>query len=951
MRPDKKNPISFLIFNRNTYLVISGLIVSMFALGQESFTTERMIECEQGTLKGSMQKYTGGDASGGIYVMNHYTVTKRLDDPDLQALPDVSYSIDIPSAGDYFLWLRVRVPVSGNKVFGKYLSIYIGTDNSNYNSCIVTVNKSWEWQRVTNLRLKPGKHTLDFKHKDFGFGIDELFLTATGSDLSGLGMNPGREEILKVNRNIMTPITYPPLTEKDGLGLNFPKPPAEHPRLFLRARDIQGLKEKAMNPLMKMAWDKIVAASKEQTDGMLDAPADGLANFTMKTINAIEAKALMYVLYKDKTSGRNAVEAMINFFNTVKFNPSTSDIYRLYGRFMLSGAMVYDWCYDLLTNEEKSVLIGWMETMAAGMEIGGPAIKQGSVTGHASEFQLMRDIMAVAISTYDEKKDMYMLAAGRFFKYWVPVRAFFYPAAYHHQGVAYGGYRFMCELYATALFDRMGFPEIFGKEQKNVPYFALYNRRPDGQIMRDGDDYVSKTTESYWSRNGASDVICASIFKDPVIMGEAMREIKEFGSSGDYLFDFLLADPSLKPLPVDKLPLSRYFPGPLGAMVARTSWESGKKSSTAVVVMKLGEYQFSNHQHLDCGNFQFYYKGALVSEGGYYDAYGSDHDYSYNKRTIAHNSILVNDPDEHFSRLDVNDGGQRFPNGGNEPADLEVLISKGYKVGDLMAHQVGPDHVKPEFTYLKGDLTNAYTTKVQQFQRSFVFLNLNSKEHPAVLVVFDRVTSSNKSFKKTWLLHCIEEPVIKGTNTTIARTQKDYSGKLINTTLLPESENMVISKVGGPGHESEVMGINHPARSLPDPLTTSDESGSWRIEVSPKDASVNDLFLNVMQVMDNSTNILPLTTNKIISDKMVGTEIADRVVLFSKTGDKLGENIDFTLSGSGKLKVLITDLKDGFWKLEKPGENAKEEYQVTKDGSTLYFSGKAGKYKLTRSDK
>lgn len=952
MNHDRKKSYSFFMSKSFIFFLLTGLFTQLYCEVNGQFAAEDMIESELGKINGPIDIYSRSDASGGSCVMNFYTVTRRLEDPDLQELPDVSYTIDIPATGDYSLWLRVMVPLApSNKVFGQHLSIYIGIDNSDYNPCIVKVNKGWEWQRLTGIRLKQGKHTLDIKHKDFGFGIDQLFLTATGSDLSKLGMNPGREDILKANRNIITTITYPPLKEADGLGLNFPLPPAEHPRLFFRERDTKGLIGKTENPLMKTVWNKIISGSKMETNGLLDAPVDGHANFSMSIVNAIEAKALMYALYNDKTLGRNSIEAMLNFFNTVKFNPSNGDIYRIYGRFMLAGAVVYDWCYDLLSDDEKTAFIGWIETMAEGMEMGWPVIKQGAVSGHAAEFQLMRDILAAGIATYDEKKEMYMLAAGRFFKDYVSVRAFYYAAGYHHQGMSYGGYRFNAELYSTALFDRMGYPSIFGEDQKKVPYFALYTRRPDGQLMRDGDDLNSKGTNPYFSSYGLCDLLCASLFKDPVIMGEAFRQIKEVGSGEDFVFDFLLTDPLVIPEKVDGLPLSRYFPGPLGAMVARTGWESGENSPAAVAVMRLGEYQFNNHQHLDAGNFQFYYKGALASEGGMYDAYGTDHDNNYNKRSIGHNTILVFDPAEKFWRNNTaNDGGQNYPNNGRYPSDLNDLLNSGFKVSGILAHEAGPDPVKPEFTYLKGDLSKAYTSKVQLFQRSFAFLNLEDNEHPAVLIVFDRVISSDKSFKKTWLLHCIEEPGIEGVNSTITRTQNDYNGRMINTTLLPAKENVIISKIGGPGHEFEYQGINHAARNvrgLPDPLKTSDESGSWRIEVSPKEPSLNDTFLNIMQVMDNSGNIHPLTAKNIVSEKLAGTEIADRVVLFSKSGEKLTDRFDLKLSGTGNLKILIADLKEGYWKVTGPDVSGKE-YQVTQEGGVLYFQGKAGKYSFSR---
>lgn len=912
------------------------------------FRVDQCIEAESGEINGPIRVYALQEASGGKFIRNHYSTSKRLNDPDQQESSDVSYTVDIPKDGNYHIWFYSKAPVIHNVVFGKYLTLYIGSDCSNYNLCTVNLSKKWGWQRITNLRLKKGLRTIDFKHNDWNIGIDQIYITSTGSDLSALGPNPSKEEILKANFNASTPITYPEWTEKDGANLNFPVPPSEHPRLFLREHDIADLKAKVNNPLMGRVWEKILAGSKEPVSGMLDAPVDGAGNYSRETINAIEAKALMYVLYKDKAVGRNSIDAMINFFRTVKFNPSTGDISRIYGRIILTASVVYDWCYDLLTKEEKTMMIGWIETMASRMEIGWPVIKQrGVVTGHQSELQMMRDLMAGGIATYDEKKEMYMLAAGRFFKDYISVRKFFYPGGFHHQGSSYGGFRFLSEIYATALFDRMGYPNIFGKEQQNVPYYAFYTRRPDGQLMRDGDNYVTKRKEHYWSEYGEADLISASLFKDPVIMGEAMRELDGFDGSHDYLFDFILCDPLIIPKPADTQPLSRYFPSPLGAMVVRTGWDSGKNSSAVVATMKIGEYYFGNHQHLDAGSFQLYYKGALASEAGCYDSYGSLHDVNYHKRTVAHNSILVFDPEERFPGNRANDGGQRFPNDGKVPDNLQTIINKGYKTGKTVAHQFGPDPVNPEYTYIKGDLTMAYTDKIKQFQRSFVFLNLNDNNHPAALIVFDKVVSSDKNFKKSWLLHCIEEPDIDGINTTITRTQKGYNGKLVNTTLYPTDDNLQVTKVGEPGHEFKVQGINYAPAKLSDPNTTSDESGSWRIEVSPIKPEEQNLFLNAMQIMDNIDGPTPLKTERIFSDQLTGAKIADRVVLFNRDGNNLNSKVMVNLIGDQIYKVLVTDLEKGTWRVEKIGEKKIAEYEVSDEGGALYFKGSKGKYVLS----
>jgi heparin/heparan-sulfate lyase len=54
----------------------------------------------------------------------------------------------------------------------------------------------------------------------------------------------------------------------------------------------------------------------------------------------------------------------------------------------------------------------------------------------------------------------------------------------------------------------------------------------------------------------------------------------------------------------------------------------------------------------------------------------------------------------------------------------------------------------PEYTYLKGDITRAYSEKVRQVVRSFVFLNLRNARVPAALVLFDRVVAADPALRK-----------------------------------------------------------------------------------------------------------------------------------------------------------------------------------------------------------
>lgn len=766
--------------------------------------------------------------------------------------------------------------------------------------------------------------------------------------------NANAQKSIIADTNVTIKIAYPPLTEKEGKGLQIPTPPTEHPRLFLIKKDIPVLKDKLKNPFFKDCRELIIQAADFSTDGLLKRDALRQNNDN-KVRDAIEAKALLYVLENDVVYGKQAVAALLNYYATLMLDATIADGTRERGRAVVTGAMVYDWCYPLLSSAEKEILIKRMETLAAGMEIKWPKLIQGSVTGHGTEAQLSRDMLSCGVATYNEKPEIYNRVAGRIFAEFIPARFFFYPASYHHQGSAYGPYRYFWDIWATLIFDKMGHPHIFGAEAAKGLYYFMYTRRPDGQLLRNGDDYNELFTPfgKYWKIGGHAFGYAGSYYKDAFLVNEIIRE-KQFAKGGDYLFDFLfLDDTNIKKVYKTSLPLTRYFKEPFGAMVARTGWDEGLHSNAVVAEMKVGVYNFVNHQHLDAGSFQLYYKGPLAVQSGIYQGttggYGSEHFKNYSQRTIAHNTMLFYDSSQKFllhNKEVLNDGGQFYPNNGNEAKTLKDILEKNYKTGEVLAHAYGPDSSKPEYSYLKGEIAPAYGTKVKSFCRSFVFLNFGKSTTPAALIIFDRVITANKDFKKYWLLHCVQEPVIDGNHTVIQRTEKGYNGRMINTTLLPVAQNLIIEKLGGAGNEFSVFGKNFP-QSLVNEDANSADSAMWRIEVSPKTPATNDLFLNVMQVRDVADTGRWMPVQKMETNFFTGLKIGDRIALFSKNGTPATDHVSLAITGNDTFKVLIVDVQEGTWKIEAKGQK-QFAVQVNNQSKSLYFTGPAGVYKLSR---
>lgn len=717
-------------------------------------------------------------------------------------------------------------------------------------------------------------------------------------------------------------------------GIRIPVPPMEHPRLYLRAEHVAQLPQRLKEPVLAPAVERMQDYAGRSPQWR------------------VEWDALQYLATRDAGLGRATIEAALPLLLKCELADKL-DACRETGRMMVTGAVVYDWCYGLLTPEEKQSFVRELVRLAKTQECGYPPTGQGSVTGHSSEAMIMRDMLSAGIAIYDEFPEMYRLAAGRFFREHLPARNWLYGGHAYHQGDSYGPHRFSWDTYPLWIFDRLGAGNVYNPEQRFVPYLWIYATRPDGQRLRAGDTFAHSAPRGRPWDQYIGTLLTASYYGDGILLDQFRRQ----GGSGgnETIFEVLWRDTRLQPKSIESLPLSRYFGSPFGWMVARTSWGQ----DAVVAEMKINEYNFVNHQHLDAGAFQIYCRGPLAMDSGLYSgssgAYGSPHCLNYYWRTIAHNSLLVYDPNEDFGRRGYgNDGGQRLPNGRSEARNLDVLLKpeNGYRTGKILSHGFGPDPQRPAFTLLQGDITLAYSKKVRQVTRSFVFLNLGDAEVPAAMVVLDRVVGADPAFRKYWLLHTLEEPRVDSASAVAECTQYGNHGRLTLDVLLPATTNLALDKVGGPGREFWVFGTNY--ANDPDPQRFqrgSMEPGAWRIEVSPKTAAAEDLFLTAMQVTDCRSParrpVRGLDAGERVGCTIEGPD-ATWVVLMRKDSQRSAESVEISVPGNRIGRVLVTDLTPGRWQARRGESSEIRDLTVERDSGAAWLEGPAGRWTLSR---
>ena len=341
----------------------------------------------------------------------------------------------------------------------------------------------------------------------------------------------------------------------------------------------------------------------------------------------------------------------------------------------------------------------------------------------------------------------------------------------------------------------------------------------------------------------------------------------------------------------ESMPLGRHFGG-VGQVVARSGWGP----EDVVAVFKSGNaYTPGTHYHADENSFVIDRGGSLAIDSGAYDG-AIPHYGAYFTRSVAHNTVTVTKPGERF-RGPGNDGGQI----GGTWMQLEGQQYDSSQYGMHLRPPLQLDGVvafetNARYTYAAGDATRAYSAdKLSRFTRQFVHLQ------PDIILVFDRITSSDPGYEKRWLLHSIDEPELRGTTAVVSHLK----GKLFSQTLLPADAR--VTKLGGPGKEFFSDGQNYPLKD-----THGDkETGSWRIEVFPGGPRKDDAFLHYMYVTDATATSAPKATLSDSADRcvvQVTSGARSFVVTFNKTG-VLGGHVRIDGAGASLTQDLTSKVQ------------------------------------------
>lgn len=716
-------------------------------------------------------------------------------------------------------------------------------------------------------------------------------------------------------------------------------PPVDRPRLWITKDSLNSIRSRLDYGENAEIWASLQTRAHEKFK--LDENYGNELPTNKKLENNAIEKAFYYLIIDDEKIGYEAVSMIDSYLPYVEYG-NLLDVTIDIGRTIYASSLVYDWCYKLLTDTQREVWVNKMISLAEQMEIGWPPFRQSVINGHGNEAQLSRDLLTMSIAIYDEFPEAYQYTYYRVFEQLIPMKQLEYSSPRHAQGVNYGDYRIRWDLHAAWIFKRMLGKEVFDPNIKEVSKFWTYMRTPDGQMFRDGDGYGSpEPNKSYYWQRPVTRFLAYTYNGSALDKAEFMRQ-GGISRIEPYMF-LLLNRPDLSPNFKYDLPLTIDFGDVTGGMIARTGWES---PSDVIVEIKGGGYRNGAHQHADAGSIQVYYRGFLIGDIGMYGFAGTDYDVNFNRRSVAHSMMLVNDTNEDFGkeygRRAYNDWGQRY--NAPPPSSYHDAISNPiYNNGVVISCSFGPSMQTPKFSYFSIDLESPYSDKVSDYVRSFNFINTGRNDIPGVVVVTDIIVTADSTHKKYLQFNSLSEPIMSGENLLFtSKTLNGFEGNLNVDILLPKQKTIDLLK------NEEVYYID--GVYFEPPVNNFAERNGSRTLISPNSLKKINTFLTVMQITDSEEKVLPI--NLIELDNCNVITIAENILVMSNSMSLIDNSFNIEVPDGDEYSLAITGIKDGSWNIVNEDKTVYHREKVNNRSNTIFLDSiPSGRYSVTLDPK
>ena len=399
---------------------------------------------------------------------------------------------------------------------------------------------------------------------------------------------------------------------------------------------------------------------------------------------------------------------------------------------------------------------------------------------------------------------------------------------------SFGEYPFSTLRYFLAVKSALGINEADNwKQMRDFPAFVAMNLFPGKERPLEfglGDAYHQDNSLSFHSMKMTMRSIAFLYPESEDTAAGVHRMLAKYFKSGfDCVADFIVPGiPYKKKRKSLVVPHFAYVP-----TIGVAYFRSGDSKDDTFACFRAGGIS-DIHAHYDQNHFVIYKNGFQAVDSGTRGLNQSFHLPYYYAQTVAHNTILIDMPNEKIA--------PHWGPGHHGYKAVEPLMDGGqYQklVNAKVKTSAGSDYAS-----ILCDATEAYRKeKCKLAEREFIHLQKD------MFLVIDRIITTDASFRKRWLLHTQNKITVDGK--TFSAEEQD--GRLKGIVLYPTDVKMNV--IGGKGKEFWTGQRNWELHPKHDIKYTGKLHGNWRIEISPKRAAEFDMFITLLQVSGKNTDI------------------------------------------------------------------------------------------------
>ena len=101
-------------------------------------------------------------------------------DPQQSYSNRMEYSLNVPTAGKRYIWIRFRAPSATDDQSD---SVNISIDNGTLDviNCDPTIRGTWHWRKVPDQTLTAGSHKFVISDREDGTQVDQIAISSNSS--------------------------------------------------------------------------------------------------------------------------------------------------------------------------------------------------------------------------------------------------------------------------------------------------------------------------------------------------------------------------------------------------------------------------------------------------------------------------------------------------------------------------------------------------------------------------------------------------------------------------------------------------------------------------------------------------------------------------------------------------------------------------------------------------